>query len=107
MEKSPHLFMIHTDITLSELKDRLDQINRQLNHRDTRRMDDVEYRRPSIDSVETVRFSRMKLKNNNDMRTIFSIFGQYNSKGSIEFDASLIRYVENITLTNLTWMFEY
>jgi hypothetical protein len=94
--------MIRTDITFSELKDHLDQINSQLNHRDTKRMDDVEYRRSSIDSAGAVRFSRMKLKNDNDMRTIFLIFGQYNSIGSIEFDASFIRSVENITLTNLT-----
>jgi len=29
--KPPHLFKIRTDITLSWLKDQLDQINRQLN----------------------------------------------------------------------------
>ena len=39
----PHLFRIHNDVTLSGLKDELDQINRQLNHRDTRRVVDVEY----------------------------------------------------------------
>jgi len=34
----PHLFRIRNDVTLSRLKDELDQINRQLNHRDTRRV---------------------------------------------------------------------
>ena len=34
----PHLFRIRNDVTLSEMKDELDQINRQLNHRDARRV---------------------------------------------------------------------
>jgi len=39
----PHLFRIHNDVTLSGLKDELDQINRQLSHRDTRRVVGVDY----------------------------------------------------------------
>jgi len=89
--KSPHLFRICTDVTLSGL---MDQINHQLNHRDTRRMDGVDYRRPSTDSVWTVRFSRMKLMNDDDVTTMFSIFGQYSTKGPIELDALLVRSVE-------------
>ena len=38
-----HLFRIRNDVTLSGLKDERDQINRQLNHRDTRRVVGVEY----------------------------------------------------------------
>jgi hypothetical protein len=34
--KPPHMFRIRNDVTLSGMKDHLDQINRQLNHRDTR-----------------------------------------------------------------------
>ncbi|AES75768.1 hypothetical protein MTR_6g059370 [Medicago truncatula] len=71
----PHVFRTLTDVTLSGLKDQLDQINRQLNHRDTRRVDDLEYRCPSTDSVGTVRFGRMNLGNDDDVRTMFSIFG--------------------------------
>ena len=73
--KPPHLFMIRNDVTLSGLKDQLDQINCQLNHRDTRRVDGVDYWRPSTDSARIVQFSRMKLENDDDMRTVFSIFG--------------------------------
>jgi len=40
---SPHLFRIRNDVTLSGLKGEMDQINRQLNHRDTRRVVGVEY----------------------------------------------------------------
>ena len=39
----PHLFRIHNDVTLSKLKDELDQINRQLNLRDMRRVVSFEY----------------------------------------------------------------
>jgi len=41
-----HMFRIRNDVTLSELKDELNQINRQLNHKDTRRVDGVDYRCP-------------------------------------------------------------
>ncbi|KEH37630.1 hypothetical protein MTR_2g043540 [Medicago truncatula] len=41
--KPPNLFRICDDVTLSGMKDELDQINRQLNHKDRRRVVDVEY----------------------------------------------------------------
>jgi len=89
--KPPQLFRIQTDVTPSGLKSQLDQINRQLNHRDTRRVDGVEYRRPSTDSAGSLWFSRMKLMNNNDVRTMFSIFGEYNTREPIKLDASFVR----------------
>ncbi|AES59628.1 hypothetical protein MTR_1g023550 [Medicago truncatula] len=95
-ETSPHLFRIHNDVTLSGLKDELDQINRQLNHRDTRRVVGVEYRCPLSDSVGSLRFSRMKLTNQDDARTMFSVFGQHNIRGPIELDVSLVRSAEQI-----------
>ncbi|KEH28454.1 hypothetical protein MtrunA17_Chr5g0446071 [Medicago truncatula] len=74
----PHLFRIHNDVTLSGMKDELDQINRQLNHKDTRRVVGVEYRCPFPDSTGSLRFSRMKLTNDDDdVRTMFSVFGQH------------------------------
>jgi hypothetical protein len=98
--KPTHLSMIHTDVTLSRLKGQLDQINCQLNYRDTGWVDGVKYRRPSIDSVKSVRFSRMKLMNEDKVRVMFSIFGQYSTRGPIELDASLVRSVYQI-LKNL------
>jgi len=92
----PHLFRIRNDVTLSGLKDELDQINCQLNHRETRRVVGVEYRCPLSDSVGSLWFSQMKLRNNDDMRTIFSIFSQHCTRGPIELDASLVRSVEQI-----------
>jgi hypothetical protein len=61
------------DVTLSGLKGQLNEINLELEYRDTRRVDDVEYRCPSTDSSGNLQFSRMKLMND-DVRTMFSIF---------------------------------
>jgi len=94
--KPPYLFRIPTDVTLSGLKSQLNQINLELNYRDTQSVDDVEYRRPSIGSARSVQFTRMKLMNDDDVRTMFSIFDQFSTRGLIEFDISLVRYVEHI-----------
>jgi len=91
----PHLFRIRNDVTLSELKDELDQINRQLNHRDTRRVVGVNYRCPLSNSTGSLRFSRMKLTNDDNVRTMFFVF-QHNTRGPIELDASLVRSAEQI-----------
>ena len=42
------------------------------------------------------RFSRMKFTNDNDVRTMFSVFGQHSTRGPIELDASLVRSAEHI-----------
>jgi len=47
----PNLFTVHVDVMLVDLKDQLDQINWQLNHKEKRRVNSVGYRRPSIDSA--------------------------------------------------------
>jgi hypothetical protein len=38
----------------------------------------------------------MKLQSDDDVRTKFSIFSQYNTKGSIKLDAILVRLVQDI-----------
>jgi hypothetical protein len=38
----------------------------------------------------------MMLKNDEDMRSMFTIFVQHNTKGSIELDVSLLRFTEDI-----------
>jgi hypothetical protein len=95
-KKPPHLFKIRTDVILSGLKSQLNEINLELNRRDTQRVDGVEYRRPSTDSSGSLRFIRMKLMNDDYVRTMFSIFCQYSIRGPIELDASLVRSVEEI-----------
>ena len=45
--EKPNLFMAQVNVILVDLKD---QINRRLNHRDTRRVDGIGHQCPSIDS---------------------------------------------------------
>ncbi|AES90434.1 hypothetical protein MTR_4g091120 [Medicago truncatula] len=90
------MFRVRNDVTLFVLKDQLNQINCPLNHKNTGRMESVEYQRPSINSVGRVQLSHMKLKNDDDARTMFSIFGPYNTKGMIELDTLLVKSFEYI-----------
>lgn len=52
-----NLLRVRNDVTLFGLKDQLDKINRRLNNKDTRRVDNVEYRRPSTESDVNVHFT--------------------------------------------------
>jgi hypothetical protein len=45
-------------------------------------------------------FTNVKLRNNGDVRTMFSVFSRYRTNVPIELDASLVRYVEDI-MSNL------
>ena len=95
--KPPHLLRIPKDVTLAGLKSQLNQINLELNYRDTQRVNNVEYRRSSTDSGGSVQFIQMKLSSDDDdVRTMFSIFCQYSTRVPIELDLSLVRYVEHI-----------
>jgi len=90
------LFKVQVDVTLKNLKDQLDEIIQWLNHGDTRRVEDVWYERPSIDSVGRLTFTQMLLMNDNDVRRMFSVFCQHNMFLMIEMDASLLRLPKDI-----------
>jgi hypothetical protein len=79
-----NLFRIHVDVTLGDLNHQLTQLNSRFHFQDQRRVTEVEYRRPSVCSDETVLFTNMKLQNNDDVRTMFSIFSWYMTNGLIE-----------------------
>lgn len=87
----PNMFRVHLDVTLYGLKDHQDQINSSLNHKDTRRMDNVEYRCPSMDLDWGVRFTQMKLWNDGNVRTTIFMFGQHSSKRPIKSDTLLVK----------------
>ncbi|MCH86236.1 hypothetical protein A2U01_0007090, partial [Trifolium medium] len=92
-----HLFRINVDVTLADLKHQLDQLNISVNNQsDTRRVTSLEYRKPLMGSDGRFTFNNMKLQNDDDIRTMFSIYSQYNTKGLIELDAKLTRSVEAI-----------
>jgi hypothetical protein len=99
--ETPNMFRIAVDSTLSDLNQQLDEINRCCNNRnDDRNVTSIDYRKPSIRSDGSVKFSKMQLKNDDDVRTMFSIYSQYSTKGPIELDAKLTRSVDAI-LANL------
>jgi hypothetical protein len=89
-------FRIHVDITLGDLKHQLTQLNNRCHSRDQRKVTDAEYRRPSVCSDGTVMFTDMRHINEGNVRTMFSIFSQYMTKGPIELDAKLVRSVQDI-----------
>lgn len=59
-------------------------------------VESVEYNRPSTDLDGSIEFTHMKFRNNDNMKTMFFIFGQYNIKWLIELDASLARPIKDI-----------
>jgi hypothetical protein len=63
----------YINVTLKGLKDQLDEINQGLNPGDTRWVKYISYERPTLDD-ERITFSRLQLKNDYDVRSIFSIF---------------------------------
>ena len=67
----------YINVTLKGLKDQLDEINQGLNPEDTRRLKYIWYECPTLDD-ERITFSRLELKNDDDMRIMFSIFWQHN-----------------------------
>jgi len=88
-----NLIKINVDVTLSNLKDQLNQMNGCLNYGDTRMVASFEYHCQSIGSNGCVRFTNMKLLNIDDERTMFAIFDNYSSKGLIELDTMLVRSI--------------
>lgn len=95
-EEKSNLLRIHVDVTLSDLKDQLDQVNGRLNYRETRRVDNVEYLHPSTDYDLSIRFTQMKHQNDDNLRIMFSIFDQHTLKGPIELDTSLVSSFKDI-----------
>ncbi|MCI20009.1 hypothetical protein A2U01_0041169, partial [Trifolium medium] len=79
----------------------LNEINNRISFGDQRRVTDVEYRCPSgTTSDGTLLFTNVKLRNNDDVRTMFSVFSRYRENVPIEMNANLVRSVEDI-MSNL------
>jgi len=74
-----------------DMKDQLNEINQGLNLEDTRRVEDVQYRRPGI-----LQFNKIMLTNDDCVRSMFSLFHHHNIFLRIEMDATLLRSPEDI-----------
>ena len=85
---NPHLFKVQVDIMLKDLNDQLNEINQGLDPGDTRRVEYVWYKRPSLDEGR-ITFGRPEILNDDDVRSMFSIFCQHNMFPWIEMDATL------------------
>ncbi|AES68747.1 40S ribosomal S10-like protein, putative [Medicago truncatula] len=63
-----NLFNVRDDVTLKDLNDQLNEINKGLNHIDIRRVKYVWYERPSFNSKGRLTFNRPELTNDDDVR---------------------------------------
>jgi len=73
----------YINVTLKGLKDQLDEINQGLNPGDTRRVEYIWYEHPTLDDGR-ITFSRLELKNEDEVMSMFSIFWQHNMFPSID-----------------------
>ncbi|AES73795.1 40S ribosomal S10-like protein, putative [Medicago truncatula] len=86
-----HLFKVRVYITLKDLKDQLNEINQELNPRDTRRVDDHQYARPRY-----LQDQKIMLTDNDCVRTMFSRHYRECMFPVIELEATLLRSPEDI-----------
>jgi len=94
--ENPQMFKVrYINVTLKGLKDQLDEINQGLNLGDTRRMDHIWYEHSTLDDGR-ITFSRLELKNDDDVRSMFSIFWQHNMFPWIDMFGTLQRSTEDI-----------
>jgi len=85
----------YINVTLKGLKDQLDEINQGLNPGDTRRVKYIWYELPTLDNGR-ITFSRQELKNDNNVRSMFSIFWQHSKVPLIDMFVTLQRSTEDI-----------
>ncbi|AES66337.1 40S ribosomal S10-like protein, putative [Medicago truncatula] len=76
-ENSQMFKVRYINVTLNGLNDQLGEINQGFNPGDTKRVKYIWYERPTLDD-RIIDFSRLELKNDDDLRSMFSIFWQHN-----------------------------
>jgi hypothetical protein len=98
---NPQLFKVqYINVTLIDLKDQLNEINQGLNPRDTRRVEYVWYERPTLNEGR-ISFSRLELTNDDDMRSMFSIFWWHNLFPWIDMYVTLLGSPEDILKSSI------
>jgi len=94
--RNPQMFKVwYINVTLKGFKDQLDAINQGLNPGDIRRVKYIWYERSTLDDGR-ITFSRLELKNDDDVRSMFSIFWQHNMVPFINMFVTLQRSTEDI-----------
>lgn len=89
-KRTPNLFRINVCITLSNLKD---QLNGCLNYCDPKKLDQ-HYSFTNL--YERVWLTNFQFQNNDNVGAMFSIFGHYRYKRSIELDITLVKSIDPI-----------
>ena len=79
-------------VTLRGLKDELDEFNQGVNPKDTRKVQNVRYKRPTIDKWRAS-FTWVELKNDENVTSIFS---EHNVFQWINMRVTLLRSTEDI-----------
>jgi len=91
--EEPHRLKVrYLGVTLRGLKDELDEINQGVNPGDTRRMQNVRYKRPTLDEGR-VSFTWVELKNDEN---VTSMFWEHNMFQWINMRVMLLRSTEDI-----------
>ena len=80
------------DVTLRGHKDQLNEFNQRVNPRDTRRVEHVRYKRPTLDEGR-VSFTWVELKNDEN---VTSMFWEHTKFQWIDMRVTLLRSTEDI-----------
>ena len=80
------------DVTLKGLKDQLNEFNQGVNPKDTRRVEYVQYKRPTLDEGR-VSFTWVELTNDENVK---SMFWEHNMFQWIDMRVTLLRSTEDI-----------
>jgi len=86
------LMVQHLGVTLRGIKDQLNEFNQGVNSEDTRRVEYVRYKRPTLDD-ERISFSWVELTNDDNVR---SMFWKHNMFQWIDMCVMLLRSIEDI-----------
>jgi len=82
----------HLGVTLRGIKDQLNEFSQRVNPGDTRRVEYVRYKRPTLDN-ERISFSWVELTNDDNVRSMFWV---HNIFQWIDMRVTLLRSTEDI-----------
>ena len=88
----PQRLKVRCLVTLRGLKDKLNEFNQGVNPGDTRRVENVRYKRPTLDEGR-VSFTWVELKNDEN---VTSMFWEHSMFQWIDMRVTLLRSTENI-----------
>lgn len=67
-----------------------------MHHTDTINVVKIDYSSPSIDNEGKSRFIKFELKKDEDLKTMWSTYHRYETKGLVEMYAIIARFIDDI-----------